>query len=399
MKSFPTSITRWCSAANWLILFYVAVRAIYAGQAGTAPGGLRTITSAHEAHSLSLSEARRAYPIHLRGVATYYDPVVDSRRAVLFIHDSTGSIFVSLAPPPAFPVPVGSLVDVTGVSSAGDFAPIVDRGQVRVVGEAKLPAEAPLMGLSHLLTGMEDGQWVAIEGVVHSARRTAKGNIVYQLATAEGNISVITLPQSDLDPAILIDAKVRMRGNIGPEFNRLRQMTGVHLSSPGLQAIRVEEAAPKDPFLLPVTDIAGLLRFDPNLSFRHRVHLRGRVTMFWPGRSICIQDATQGLCAQTAQTDAMKLGDMADLIGFPKEGNFGPILTDTIFRPKGDSQAERATAVAAEDMLKEDHEAQLVQVVGKVMGGDQRPPLRLCFFRGAKLYFRWSYPTALCCRT
>lgn len=44
-----------------------------AGQQPIQRGGLPTLTTAHEVHSLSSAEAARAYPVRLRGVVTYYD--------------------------------------------------------------------------------------------------------------------------------------------------------------------------------------------------------------------------------------------------------------------------------------------------------------------------------------
>ena len=54
-------------------------------------GPLRTITTAHQAHGLTSAEAKRGYPIHLRGVVTYFDT-------------DTGSgygPFISMMPPEA----------------------------------------------------------------------------------------------------------------------------------------------------------------------------------------------------------------------------------------------------------------------------------------------------------
>ena len=349
----------------------LAVLATCALFAANASNNLRTLTTAREAHDLTLRDARRAYPIHLLAVVTYYDPNIDHRRAALFVHDATGAVFVAISTKPGYPIPAGALVDVTGVSAAGDFAPIVDHGEVRVVGESHLPPEAPLMTLSHLLTGGEDGQWVEMEGVVRSARPSEKDNIVFELATPEGNIGVITLPEPGIEYEGLVDAKVRIRGNAGPAFNRLGQLTGFHLFMPSIKVLRVEDPAPADPFRAPVRPVGSLLRFEPNTLFRRRVHVRGRVTMLWPSRSICIQDETQGICAQTTQTKPIHLGDVADVIGFPTIGDFGPTLADSTFRPTGRSEPEQASLITAEEALRGDHEAQLVQVEGKVIGEDQ----------------------------
>src|SRR5580700_9609848 len=97
---------------------------------------LPTLTTARQAHSLSLTEANKAYPVHLRAIVTYYDRYIDQRRAALFIHDESGGVFAALSSIPSFPVHVGDLVDVVGVSGAGDFAPIVDQAKLEVVGKS-----------------------------------------------------------------------------------------------------------------------------------------------------------------------------------------------------------------------------------------------------------------------
>ena len=49
-----------------------------------------------EAHSLSLEEARRGYPVHVQATVTYYDNYLDPRRIAFFLHDSTGSVFAAV---------------------------------------------------------------------------------------------------------------------------------------------------------------------------------------------------------------------------------------------------------------------------------------------------------------
>src|ERR1039458_1372098 len=89
------------------------------------PGNLRVLTTAREAHSLSAAESRRGYPVQLRAVLTYYDPYIDPRHGALFVHDGTGGIFVSIPKLPTLPIHAGTVIDITGVSGPGDFAPIV----------------------------------------------------------------------------------------------------------------------------------------------------------------------------------------------------------------------------------------------------------------------------------
>lgn len=268
---------------------------------------LRTLTTTYQTHSLSAVEAARQYPVHLHAVVTYYDPYIDARHAALFVHDSTGSIFVALPSRPVLPLTAGTVVDVTGVSGPGDYAPVVQLAHVRVLGQSEVPPQAPQVTVAQLLAGAEDGQWVEIEGLVHSAKMTA-GNAILDIATLGGPVTAITRRENGVDYERLVDALVRVHANAAPVFNRQRQMVGVHLYFPGLSQVKVMEPAPADPFDMPTVEIPDLLQFEPGLQYRHRVHVRGTVTLHWPGQVLCIQEASSGLCMQTAQRDRLNVG-------------------------------------------------------------------------------------------
>lgn len=316
---------------------------------------------------MTIPEAKRAYPVLLRAVVTYYDPFVDPRRPALFVSDSTGSVFVALSHTPTVPLKTGELIEVKGVSGAGDFAPIVDRAAARVIGKSPLPSVAPHVSLTELLTGDEDGQWVEVEGVVRSVWKSGM-SVALHLALSDGNINAATVREADADYAGLIDATVRLRGNASPSFNHQRQLTGARLWFPGLATVTVEKPAPAHPFAAPVVPIGTLLSFTRNIAFRHRVNIRGAVTLLWPGWAICIQDGAKGLCAQTNQTTLLNPGEVADVIGFPAIGNFAPTLTDAIYQAVGTRHATVPLRVTAEEALSGDHDAQVVELEGQLIG-------------------------------
>lgn len=64
---------------------------------------LSSLTTAHAVHSLPPQQAARALPVRLRAIVTYYDPYIDARRGALFVHDSSGGVFVSLPARPILP--------------------------------------------------------------------------------------------------------------------------------------------------------------------------------------------------------------------------------------------------------------------------------------------------------
>jgi signal transduction histidine kinase/DNA-binding response OmpR family regulator len=331
------------------------------------PGNLRVLTTAREAHSLSAAESRRGYPVQLRAVLTYYDPYIDPRHGALFVHDGTGGIFVSIPKLPILPIHAGTVIDITGVSGPGDFAPIVVGQQIQVVEEGHLPATAPLVSMGHLLTGAEDGQWVEIEGLVHSIA-VSGGNVTLNVAMSDGAIGATTVKETGRDYGALIDATVRIRGSSAPFFTKNRQMTGSRLFFPNLTQVIILESAPADPFGLPVRPIDSLLQFTPNVTFLHRAHVRGRVTLQRPGQSLCIQDSSQGLCVQTAQNAPIALGDVADVVGFPAANQYAPTMTDAVFRWRSAARPVAATSITAEQALQGEYDSGLIQVEGRLIG-------------------------------
>ena len=358
---------RWLYAAAILLLAGAAARA----QAAPASrASLPLLTTARAAHDMTDEEGARGYPVLLRAVVTFYDPYIDARHGALFVLDETGGIFVAAPPQPVLPLHAGTLIEIRGVTGAGDFAPIIDHPQIRVVGEAPLPEKVRRAGLSQMLTGAVDGQWVEAEGVVHSVLEN-EHDVTLDLALGDGRVSATTPRARGVDYNRLIDAKVRLHANVAPFFNAYRQLAGAHLFFPSMAQVQVEEPAVSDPFKLPVRTIGSLLRYEPNITFRHRVRLRGRVTLQWPGRLLCVQDATQGLCAQTVQATPLGVGNLVDVAGFPAGGGFTPTVTDATYRPAGVGQPIAPAPVTAAQALGGDHDSTLVQIEGQLIGQDR----------------------------
>jgi len=354
---------RWLSAAVSLLIAGVFVRA------QPAPP-LPLLTTARAAHDMTAEEAARHYPVLLHTVVTYYDPHIDPRHGAMFVLDKTGGIFVAVPHEPVLPIHAGTLVEIRGVTGAGDFAPIVDHPQIRIIGKSRLPTQVPRATLGQMLTGLEDGQWVEVEGVVHSVHE-AEHNVTLDLVLSDGRVSATTLKEPGVDYGGLVDARLRMHANVAPFFNVSHQLAGAHLFFPSMVEVQIEDPAPPDPFALPVRPINTLLLYEPNIAFRRRAHVRGRVTLLLPGRSLCIQDDTHGLCANTEQATPLGVGDIVDLAGFPAGGGFTPTITDAIFRRAGAGRPIVPVRVTPAEALRGDHDSTLVQMEGEVIDQDR----------------------------
>jgi signal transduction histidine kinase/DNA-binding response OmpR family regulator len=335
--------------------------------AGAVHTELQVITTAHEAHSLTPEQAARHIPVHLRGVITFCD------KQQLFLGDSSGSIFVYL-PQANKPLHAGLLVDVDGVSEPGEFAPIVAKPTVTVVGESSLPANPQRVSYSMMKSGTADGQFVEVEGIIHSVTRTA-GDETYQAATIlqvamlDGIVKV-TVPDPNSENLKLVDARVLIHANSVPVINRAGLMVGVQLACPNFSAITVESPAPENPFSLGVVSVGNLTRFVMANPLPHRVHVSGTVTFQWPGTSVCIQDGDFALCAQTPDTTPLNIGDKVDLVGFSKTRDTGLYLTEAVYKPAGKGDPIYLPTVSPEDALHGSHSSHLIQIEGRLIGRD-----------------------------
>lgn len=365
---------RW--AALHAALFFICLSSASQAQsvASSPPDrNLPTLTTARAAHSLTDEEARRAYPVHLRGVITYFDPDFGTGQPAIFIHDATGGVFIKmickLTCKAADPLFVGALVDVRGVSAPGGFGPVVGNPQIRILGRAPLPSSPPRVNFAKLRNGDEDAQWVEVEGTVHHVIEYAN-SVTLRLEMPDGPIDVTMIKTPGATYSDLVDAQVRIQANAAPTTNTDGQMIGVHLQSPNLSALQVVEPAPKDPFAHPPIPIDRLLSWEHFSIPFHRIHLRGNVTLQWPGSLLCIRDATRGICAQTSQATPVAAGDLVDVAGFVETDNSAPVITDAVFRIAGNSRPIAPQPATADKILAGAFGSELIQVDGLLIGYD-----------------------------
>jgi hypothetical protein len=339
-------------------------------QPGAAPQALPTLTTAESAHDLPAEQASRGYPEHLRLVVTYYDPDTDPKVGAFFACDPTGCIVALVPPRPVLPIKLGTVVEVTGRSDPGNYAPIMIASRVRAVGEAPVPFGPARRSLAELMTGADDSHWVEVEAVVHSAQQSSH-TVILTLALEDGTIRGVAPLEEGADYERLVDSKVLVRGNGAPVWTKNRQMVGARLLFPSLATVTIEEPAPADPFSLPVRPINSLMRFTPGARFAHRVRVSGQVTLQWPGRWLYIQDGSQGLFIPTVQTTPLKLGDVVDAVGFPAMGESSAMLEDAIFKLQGSAQSTIPTpSITAQDAMTGDYDAKLVQIQGHLVNQD-----------------------------
>jgi signal transduction histidine kinase/CheY-like chemotaxis protein len=372
-----------------LVLAVLAVTAASAVQA-RAGNALPVLTTARQAHGLTEQEASKGYPVHLRAVVTYYE-AFSARHAALFVHDASGGVYVAVSGRPIVPIHPGSLVDIRGITAPGEYAPIVSKTTIRVLGQSHLPSRAPRVNLATLLSGAAYGQWVEVEGIVRSIH-SSRASVTLELAMSDGTIAATTTEEKRVNYAQFVDAKVLIRAVEAPIFNHNRQMMGARLFFPTVEQVKVEEAAASAPFSIPLHPIQNLLHYAPQGALSQRVRVRGQVTLDWPGRTLCIENGSAGLCSSTAETQPIGLGQWLDVIGFPSPGGYTPTLKNALFKPVGWGQPLAVKSVNAQQAVSGDYDARLVRIQGQLIGQDLASNNRALVLSAGGLFFAAILP-------
>lgn len=319
------------------------------------------ITNAAAVRALAPEIAASRLPIRLQGVVTYYFDT-----GSCFVQDGSAGIFVGNGQPIGALAP-GDLVEVAGVSGAGDFAPIVQPTRVSKLGRVSLPPPRPA-SYDDLMTGREDSQWVEVEGLVRAVHRDPTSGGIMELASGGGRLTAFVPEGSETNLLPLIDAAVRVKGVCGTWFNKQRQLFGIRLMVSRTSDIAVVEPADPAGLRLPAQPIGNLMRFVPGADATgRRVKVCGRVILHQPGRALFVQDEQHGLYVRTRQTGDLWLGDEVELIGFPAKGEYTPTLEDAVWRRKSAGPEPMPVAVRPDEALAGLLDARLIAIEGQLL--------------------------------
>ncbi len=324
-----------------------------ASSAGAAKN-LPVLTQVAKVHALAPGQAALGYPVHLRAVVTFFDAIERN----MFVQDSTGGIYVSAHALRESGLRAGQEVYLDGVSGPGEFAPIIASPRIQILGNRSMPAPSKAPA-DEIFSGKQDSAWVEAEGIVQSAG-SQNGHATLSVGFGPHTYKVQIQGRQSY-PDSLIDSKVRLQGVCGARFNLKRQLIGIQIFVPDPKYLDVEEAA-ADRKLLPIAPIASLLQFSPEGTPGHRTRIEGRVMMTHPTGPSYIRDATGGILIQSHNLISLQIGDLVEVLGFPRAGDFSPELDGAALRRLGSGPPPQPTRVTADEILDEGYDAQLVQI-------------------------------------
>jgi diguanylate cyclase (GGDEF)-like protein len=284
------------------------------------PGALAasTVTSVRAARSLTNDEARQELPVDFEATVVYARLYENT----LFVEEDGAAIYVNAHPD--FNLVPGDRVRVRGTTRPS-FRPYVVSSQIDLLGHGPVPAPEKVT-YEQLRLGSIDCHLVTLKAHILSAdlAPSSQNNQVqtYLEILVDGEKAEATLDSSDAAlPKELIDADVEITGVSGEQFDNKMQQTGILLHIQGKDWIKILSRAGADPWSLPITPMNLLYGGYAMRDQNQRMRVHGTITYYEPGSALVLQDGAKSVWATTATYEPMRIGDVADAIGFPDVRN------------------------------------------------------------------------------
>jgi len=367
--------------AGAIFLLAWLLSAVAAQGQNPAMANLPTLTHVEQIRRMTIEEAGRGYPVHLRGVVTYYNFDAGD----LFIQDSTAGIWVD----PGQTKPAlhhGEFVEVEGFSEVGDLAPEIVQAHFRSLGEAPMPTpQRPTS--DELASGRLDSQWIELEGIVRSVAER-DGGLVLNVSSGAFECRVFVLQYPSV-PTDIVDSQVRIRGVFAGLYDPSSvRVIGFQVLTPSWSDVEVLGRRTQGLWSVPVRPIRWLLRLTPEGGFAHRVRVHGVVTYQQLGRFLCLRDSGGALLVNSTQPTSLKVGDLIDATGYPDIGAYTVVMRDAIMQRVGAGPAPEPVEVSAEELRAGRHHANLVRLSARLLNCTTRPGEKVLELQADGVTFR-----------
>ncbi|MFO1461828.1 MAG: ATP-binding protein [Verrucomicrobiota bacterium] len=312
--------------------------------------------------ALSVEDAMKKLPVRLRAVTTSVNPAVQDA----FIQDETGAVYLEVGRLTSS-LHIGDLVEVTGVTDPGGFAPVVIPGSIRVLGTAPLPPPRPATARS-LAGGRLDAERVVFEGTIRTIQAAEDGTLDLTVNLPDGPVLVDVYGRSrNAVPARARGARIRISGVVTPGFNEVRQATFARVTVTPADEFQILEPGPDNPDDIPATRIADLMRYDPMRSEDQITRIVGTVTAVLNPRSFFVQDESGGVLVRSSTPSHLKTGDRIELIGAPRVENVTVIFAADEFRELGRGVLPSPVEVSPESYTEQRFDLRRVTLDGRVL--------------------------------
>ena len=292
----------------------VIVGVLIGGSAVAFAAAAAPLTSIRAIHALSNAEASQRLPVAFEATVTYYR----GSENTLFVQDGDTGIYV-FAPTDANLVP-GDRILVRG-KTHGSFNPFVIPDGIVLLRHDALPKPVATT-FGQMIAALVDCRRVTVRGVVRSSDYMSQTRVSFLEVLTDGGYFQATVDGGDPSTIEnLLDAEVELTGVAGETFDSKLQVTGIliHIQSPA--DVKVLKSPAGSPWSLPVTPMDRVLAVYHVKDSTPRVRVHGTITYYESGTAVILQDGARSIWIETLTRSPLRVGDLADAIGFPETRN------------------------------------------------------------------------------
>jgi diguanylate cyclase (GGDEF)-like protein len=321
-----------------------------------------TLTTLHAVHALSHAEAAQGLPVAFEAIVTYRR----GGETTLFVQDGSEALYVWAKED--FILAPGDRILVLG-KTQDSFHPIVIADSVTVLSHGDLPKAVPAT-FDELIRSQRDCMLVTVRGLVHSADLPLNSDLHDSHLVLLVDGSAIDTYVNSINSSLLnglLDSEVEVTGVATAVFDGKTQQTGVGIAVPSLAFIKVLKRASTNPWSLPVTSMDGIIANYRVRNLSQRAHVHGTVTYYQPGSALVLQSGDKSLWISTLFENPLRVGDQADVVGFPEAHHGFLTLTDADIQESPVYSPLAPQPLTRKDLASSKHVFDLVSIEAQVV--------------------------------
>jgi len=317
-----------------LALFIAIVSCTRHGERPALP----VLSDSAQLRRLPASEARRGYPVRLRGTVTFYD----AEYRILTLQDESGGVFVDSREEDLVNVVPGVTAEVEGYSGFEEYDPVVLKPRIRAGSLTVLPA-ARRVPIRRVVDGEEDFQFVEVAARLKSISLVDNVHLRFVLEEQNRTLEAIvstedTTPEWPAGTALLVRGVASVvrdaRGNPRSARLHVSRLQDVRKAAPA--ANPVSPTAIPGPGLPLLTRVNQVKRLSPDeAGRRYPVRIRGAVNIYSAGEQrLFLQDSTGGIYVTLRGSTIPQLsqGTQVEIEGVSNPGDFAPSIQQASMR-------------------------------------------------------------------
>jgi len=331
------------------------------------PAALPVLTTIASIRKLTPEEAARRYPVRLKAVTVFHDPVL----RILAVEDDTAGIRVDLLDRRE-DYGLGDVLSIEGITGQNETLPVVANAVVRRIERARMPAPVKL-NITDLDSPDCQFRYAEIRGVVNSWSDRLDGRVGLVVVGGGNKVDAIIQHRDSIDPDRVMGATVAVRGAAHALFGVGGKVLARQILVGGLDDVEPYGAqartgpAPRTTASAATLTSAAQVRTSAGRGQVAPVDLRGVITFYdrnW--HILFIQDRSAGVFVRAPRFYPVEQGQTIHLRGEVNLGGFAPDVANPAFQVLGKGRMPEPLRAPLQDLFSGRYDSRWAETGGVV---------------------------------